>query len=178
MINGIEALASMPTQPIRHLAILRCRWVFCWHSWPQVPKTIGWRQLRVCFWWVFGWQRCHVWAFFRAVNRRNCSPPRNPKRTLTWPCDGVHNGGHGKGRWFPSMSAAGTLSAFETCYRKKNMYPSVTKCKTCSLQTPRLPASDLAYPVTCSNPCVGLGFFTFQNLKPKNPKSLNLNLKP
>ena len=29
---------------------------------------------------------------------------------------------------------------------------------TCSLQTPRLPASDPAYRLTCSNPCVGLAF--------------------
>ena len=27
---------------------------------------------------------------------------------------------------------------------------------TCSLQTPRLPATDPAYPLTCSNSCVGL----------------------
>ena len=37
---------------------------------------------------------------------------------------------------------------------------------TCSLQTPRLPPLDPAYLLTCSNPCVGLAFFTLQNLKP------------
>ena len=32
-------------------------------------------------------------------------------------------------------------------------------CFTCALQTPRLPALDPAYLLTCSNPCVGLAFF-------------------
>ena len=41
---------------------------------------------------------------------------------------------------------------------------------TCSLQTRRLPATDPAYPLTCSNPFVGLVFFTFQNLEPLKPK--------
>ena len=36
----------------------------------------------------------------------------------------------------------------------------------CSLQTPGLPAANPAYPLTCSNPCVGFKFFTFQNNKP------------
>ena len=51
----------------------------------------------------------------------------------------------------------------------------------CTLQTPRLPASDPAYPLTCSNPCVGLAFFYFtkhKTQKPKNPKNLNPTLKP
>ena len=39
--------------------------------------------------------------------------------------------------------------------------------------TPRLPASDPAYPLTCSNPCVRLAFFTFRNHP--NPKK---SLKP
>ena len=40
----------------------------------------------------------------------------------------------------------------------------------CTLQTPRLPASDPAYPLTCSNPFVGLAFFYFP--KTENPKTL------
>ena len=47
--------------------------------------------------------------------------------------------------------------------------PSLTKNMFAA--NPMVPASDPAYPLTCSNPCVGLAFFTFQNLKPKKPKN-------
>ena len=46
---------------------------------------------------------------------------------------------------------------------------------TCSLQTPRLPTSDPAYPWTSSNPCVVLAFFYFpkpKTRKKQNPKTL------
>ena len=38
-----------------------------------------------------------------------------------------------------------------------------------SLQTPRLPASDPAYPWTCSNPCVELAFFYFPKPNTQKP---------
>ena len=52
-------------------------------------------------------------------------------------------------------------------------YIIINSC-TCSPQTPRLPALDPAYPLTCSNPCVGslVLVFTVQNPKaPKAPKN-------
>ena len=45
--------------------------------------------------------------------------------------------------------------------------PSLTKNMFAA--NPMLPASDPAYPLTCSNPCVGLVFFYF--LKPKTLKA-------
>ena len=45
---------------------------------------------------------------------------------------------------------------------------------TCSPQTPRLPASNPAYPLTCSNPCVVLVFYfpKPKTRKKQNPKTL------
>jgi hypothetical protein len=45
------------------------------------------------------------------------------------------------------------------------------KVWTCSLQPLGLPAANPAYPLTCSNPCAGFKFFTFQNNKHQNPKT-------
>ena len=43
---------------------------------------------------------------------------------------------------------------------------SIPSWKNCSLQTLGLPAANPAYPLTCSNPCVGFEFVPFQNSKP------------
>ena len=50
------------------------------------------------------------------------------------------------------------------------IYKDFMVIKRDSLQTPRLPASDPAYPLTCSNPCVGLALF-FYFPKPKTLKA-------
>ena len=46
------------------------------------------------------------------------------------------------------------------------------KCLDMFAATPNaLPAANPAYPLTCSNPCAGFKFLTFQNNKHQNPKT-------
>ena len=64
---------------------------------------------------MLNYQRVDVDVFF---DKNDGPSVRNPKRTLTWPCNGVHNGGRFSVPRNDGCTVIVLLSAFETCYCK------------------------------------------------------------